>query len=50
MEYCIDVVDNGMEHKRAAFEQENTSLDEQTRRRRRDAALYAEEVKVHARD
>ncbi|KAF8477878.1 caffeine-induced death protein 2-domain-containing protein [Gautieria morchelliformis] len=45
VQYCVNVVDSGMEQKRAALEAQDTSMDEQTRRRRRDAALYAEEVK-----
>ena len=48
VEYCVDVVDSGMERKRAAFEKEDTSDDEQARRRRQDAMLYAEEVKVRS--
>lgn len=46
MHYCAEVVDSNMEQKREEFERDDVSADEQTRRRRRDTALYAEEVKV----
>lgn len=45
MQYCVDVVDSGMEQKRAEFDMDDTVSNGQLRRRR-DAVLYAEEVKV----
>jgi len=46
VQYCIDVADKDMDEKRAAFATEDTFLDSDARRRKQDALLYGEEVKV----
>jgi hypothetical protein len=48
VQYCVDVVDKGMDEKRAAFATEDSTLDPDARRRRHDALLYGEEVKVRS--
>ena len=48
VQYCIDVANKGMDEKRAAFATEDSSLDLDARRRKQDALLYGEEVKVRS--